>query len=293
MILAHRSWGKPAGPLALLVHGGAGSSSTWNQLGPWLGERGWQVVAVDLQGHGDSPLDTADGYPTFEMLAQDLVDTVAALPGAGNGVDLLLGASLGASVSLVCAAAHPTFAGRLALLDPPGRENIDRDQSAAEKRQMFADPEGFVRDFYRHQADVSESMIAAVTESVEAADQGYLFARLKMAKGLDSVGLAARCDLPVLALLGRDKDTPLGHEGSIIDDLRQYSMMIGDERVRFAAALRHGDVVALEAGHDLHNTSAFPATSAALLDWLSRTPPGIPSADVSGQVDELSPADRP
>src|SRR5207245_1159080 len=54
MILNARSWGD-GGPLALLVHAAVDASTTWHEVGPSLAERGSDVLAVDLRGHGTSP----------------------------------------------------------------------------------------------------------------------------------------------------------------------------------------------------------------------------------------------
>ncbi len=69
MLLAHRSWGAPAGPLALLVHGGTDASYTWAGVGSWLAERGWHAIAVDLRGHGESSVSIAANEPSLPNMA--------------------------------------------------------------------------------------------------------------------------------------------------------------------------------------------------------------------------------
>lgn len=102
-----RQWG--SGPLtAVLVHGYTDDSETWWQVAPQLVERGWRVLAPDLRGHGTAPRAEHYSLPAF---AADLVET---LP---EGVDLLLGHSLGALVvNLAAPALRPR---RTVLVDPP------------------------------------------------------------------------------------------------------------------------------------------------------------------------------
>ncbi len=49
---AHASWGDPAAPPLLLVHGLTASAAIWWRVGPALAAAGWRVVAPDLPGHG-------------------------------------------------------------------------------------------------------------------------------------------------------------------------------------------------------------------------------------------------
>ncbi|SFQ05903.1 alpha/beta fold hydrolase [Amycolatopsis rubida] len=80
-----RRWGA-GGQVAVLVHGMSADSGSWSRLGPELAGRGYEVLAVDLPGHGRSP--RWPGY-TFEEMADALV---AAVP---PGPELIVGHSLG------------------------------------------------------------------------------------------------------------------------------------------------------------------------------------------------------
>lgn len=98
-----RSWGDPADPPLLLVHGVTSSSATWWRVGPALAAAGFGVVAPDQVGHGatarwlgharfsDNAVDLADFVRAAGLARADLhvvghswgAMTVAALPGAG------------------------------------------------------------------------------------------------------------------------------------------------------------------------------------------------------------------
>ena len=52
--IAASSWGKEADPLVVLMHGGGQTRHAWGKTGEVLGNSGFQVVAIDLRGHGNS-----------------------------------------------------------------------------------------------------------------------------------------------------------------------------------------------------------------------------------------------
>ena len=56
---ATREWGAGSPKVALLVHGGRDAGTTWKKVGPWLAERGYHAIAVDLPGHGASQVTAA------------------------------------------------------------------------------------------------------------------------------------------------------------------------------------------------------------------------------------------
>jgi pimeloyl-ACP methyl ester carboxylesterase len=269
VILAHRTWGDPSGRVALLAHGGASSSAEWNELGTWFADRGWHAIAVDLRGHGDSPIDDATiANPSVRVNVDDLVETVGAVrPGVG-GVGLLVGHSWGAIVGLACAVEHPAFVERLALLEIGGRESSDRSQYADEKRSRY------LAAFQETHDDT------AAMRNLE-----YALARHEMFGKLDIVDLARRCAVPTLVVLGRDKDTLLGQDGSVMDDLERYSGLIGDERKRFCAALPDAHIETVAGGHHFYRERLSELLD-LLSNWLAATsPPSVPATGEGGETD--------
>jgi pimeloyl-ACP methyl ester carboxylesterase len=87
-----------SGPPLVLVHGITESRRTWDPLVPALAER-FDVVAVDLRGHGESAK-----VPPFDVgtLAEDVAELTAAL---GLERPHLIGHSLGGVVVTAMAAA--------------------------------------------------------------------------------------------------------------------------------------------------------------------------------------------
>lgn len=105
MRLHMRTWGE-GGRTALLVHGLAADSGTWEDIAPRIARFGYRVLAPDLRGHGRSPR----GYYSPQALADDLRHT---LP---TGADLALGHSLGAA--LLSLAAESLAPRRLVFAEP-------------------------------------------------------------------------------------------------------------------------------------------------------------------------------
>ncbi len=102
------------GPVLLLVHGMAGSSSTWREVMPTLAEH-CTVIAPDLIGHGRSAKPLGD-Y-SLGAYASGMRDLLGAL-----GVEraTVVGQSFGGGVALQLAYQHPESCERLVLVDSGG-----------------------------------------------------------------------------------------------------------------------------------------------------------------------------
>ncbi|MEP6656089.1 MAG: alpha/beta hydrolase [Betaproteobacteria bacterium] len=101
-----------ADPTLVFVHGAAHDHSVWALQSRYFAHHGWNVLALDLPGHGRS---AGDALPTIEALADWLP---AVLDAVGAGSAALIGHSMGALVTLQCAARYPGRVAHLALLGP-------------------------------------------------------------------------------------------------------------------------------------------------------------------------------
>lgn len=106
--------GDPAGPPAILLHGGGQTRHSWGTTLHALADKGWRTYAVDLRGHGDSEW-AADGDYTLDAFAGDLVAIRRAL----DAPSAFVGASLGglASLAAIGEQSDPAFASALVLVD--------------------------------------------------------------------------------------------------------------------------------------------------------------------------------
>jgi pimeloyl-ACP methyl ester carboxylesterase len=99
-------------PTIVFVHGAALDHSVWALQSRYFANHGYNVLAVDLPGHGRSagaPRASVAGYA-------DWLD--AALDALGVGAVVLIGHSLGSLIALERAGRHPQRVSALALLAP-------------------------------------------------------------------------------------------------------------------------------------------------------------------------------
>ena len=91
-----------AGPPILLLHGFSGDKSTWRGLRAIL-ESAWQVIALDLLGHGDSDVAPESAAYRMENAADDIVSLLDRLAIERAH---LLGYSMGGRLALYLALHH-------------------------------------------------------------------------------------------------------------------------------------------------------------------------------------------
>ena len=110
--LCYRTAGQ--GPVLLLIHGMAGSSTTWRQVIPELSRR-FTVVAPDLPGHGRS--DKPPGDYSLGAFASSLRDLLVAL---GHEHATVVGQSLGGGIAMQFSYQYPERCERLVLVGSGG-----------------------------------------------------------------------------------------------------------------------------------------------------------------------------
>jgi NAD+ synthase len=104
------------GPPVVLIHGISASLADWWRLMPLLVSAGYQAIAVDLLGHGDSYKPDDAKYYAAEVVYAALEDCLDDI-----GIDApfyLLGHSLGGYMSLTYALHHPERVRAMVLLNP-------------------------------------------------------------------------------------------------------------------------------------------------------------------------------
>ncbi|KAA0233557.1 MAG: 2-succinyl-6-hydroxy-2,4-cyclohexadiene-1-carboxylate synthase [Acidimicrobiales bacterium] len=110
----------------VFVHGGAAHARWWDHIAPMLATE-YQVVAVDLSGHGDSG--RRDTYPT-ETWAQEVM-AVAEHSGI-DGPPIVVAHSMGGWVAISAAAEQPETLAGIVVLDSPVRVAAPEEEAAAE-----------------------------------------------------------------------------------------------------------------------------------------------------------------
>jgi 3-oxoadipate enol-lactonase len=196
-----------SGPPLVLVHGlGATAAGLWRkQLGPFAED--FRVIAYDLRGSGGS--DVTPGPYTIEGLADDLAALVEALE---LGRIAVMGHSLGGSIALAYAAAHPDAVVGLVGLGAPttlpdaGREGLAKRAATVEAEGMAAvvatvAGNGVSPTFRENAPDEFQRFI----ELLESNDPHGYAAQCRALVGLDLSGALQQITAPVLLLAG-DRD---------------------------------------------------------------------------------------
>lgn len=102
------------GPTLMLIHGFAADKDNWTRIAPYL--PGFDLVVVDLPGHGESERDPSASY----HIAAQVERLKAIHDELGLGRVFLAGNSMGGHISTAYTVAYPEDVFRLVLLDSGG-----------------------------------------------------------------------------------------------------------------------------------------------------------------------------
>lgn len=107
--LAGLLYGKSGTTAIICSHEHPGSKAQWSDSAPWFAARGYLVLAYDFRGWGES-----QGQFEASKLDRDVFAAIAFVKSRGAKRVILLGASMGADISLI-AASETRVAGVIAL----------------------------------------------------------------------------------------------------------------------------------------------------------------------------------
>lgn len=117
--------GNESDPVVLLLHGGGQTRHSWAGTAQRLAADGWNAIAVDQRGHGDSDW-APDGDYTWDAFVRDLRVVLE----RWNEPPVVVGASLGGLTALIAAGeASEALCSALVLVDITPRmerEGVDR-----------------------------------------------------------------------------------------------------------------------------------------------------------------------
>ena len=139
-------WSNPGAPGLILIHGGAAHANWWTFLAPFF-QNDYDVIAIDLSGHGDSG--RRESYPRETWAAEVIaVAEDAKFPGP----PILVGHSMGGLVAIVTAALYgEKLAGAIIVDSPVKKPNPEsaaaRQKSAFGPSRVYADFEAGVSRF--------------------------------------------------------------------------------------------------------------------------------------------------
>ncbi|MEA3387990.1 alpha/beta fold hydrolase [Sphingobium sp. CCH11-B1] len=113
--LHYLDWGNPSAPTLILVHGSFDHARSWDWTARALAQD-YHVIAPDLRGHGDSGWSTDGAY----MIANFVYDLAQLVDIHGRSPVMIVGHSLGGSVSLRYAGLYPEKVHRIVAIEGLG-----------------------------------------------------------------------------------------------------------------------------------------------------------------------------
>jgi len=122
----------PNRPLVVFIHGAGMDHSVWALQSRWFAHHGFNVLAVDLPGHGGSE----GPAPTGIAAMADWTARLIAAAGAERAA--LVGHSMGALVALETAGRHSGVVSRMALLGAAAKMPVHPDLLAAANANSHA-----------------------------------------------------------------------------------------------------------------------------------------------------------
>jgi pimeloyl-ACP methyl ester carboxylesterase len=197
--------------LAVLVHGAGLDHTVWALQSRWLAFHGFNVLAIDLPGHGHSE---GPALPNIGALANWLTELISA---AKAERAVLIGHSMGSLIALEAAATHPERVQGLVLIGTAASMPVHPDLLAAAASNEHAAIDMVNLWGYGYVAGLGGSrvpgvwMVGAGERVLESAPPGVLHVDLA-ACGAYRHGLIAaeRVAAPTLLICGeRDQMTPL------------------------------------------------------------------------------------
>lgn len=227
---AYERFGTPGAPPVILIHGLGLNRAVWQWMTPALCD-GYDVVAIDLYGHGQSPAPPA--RPSLSLFSRQVAGV---LDCCGMTRATIIGFSLGGMICRRFAQDQPARTRGLVILNSPHRRTGDA-QAAILKRVEQAARDGpqatveaalarwFTEDFRARNGE----MMDLVRRWVLANDRDiYPTIYRVLADGIEEI-VAPRppLTLPVLAITG-DEDYGNGPEmtHAIVDDVEDGEALI-------------------------------------------------------------------
>lgn len=171
LTLALDRHGDHGAPAVLLLHGLSGGRDAWTRvvdaLAPGVAGGRWQVLPVDLRGHGDSSRAGSMADYRATAYAEDIAGLIEVL---GLAPAVVVGHSLGGLTAAALATAHPSLVRGVLLEDPPHFEGDATVRNASPVAAFFPKLVAAVRALQAVAAPV-EDYLPLVRGTVDPADE--------------------------------------------------------------------------------------------------------------------------
>ncbi|HUH94156.1 MAG TPA: alpha/beta hydrolase [Casimicrobiaceae bacterium] len=211
----------PSLPTLAFVHGAANDHSVWALQSRYFAHHGWNVVAVDLPGHGRTGGEPLATVPAVADWLVSLLDALRVERAA------LVGHSMGALATLHAAAGHPDRVTRLALLGASAPMPVGGVLLEAARRDDHLALELITGWSYSPSDQLGGNPMPGLWMTgnglrlMERSRPGELYADLKAChEYADGLGAAARVRCPTLVVIGeRDQMVPPQNAAGLIGAL--------------------------------------------------------------------------
>lgn len=238
-------------PLAVFLHGAGLDHTVWALQSRWLAFHGWNVLAVDLPGHGAS---AGPPLPTIEAMAGWVVALLNAVP-AANAV--LLGHSMGSLIALQAAATAPDRIAKLVLIGTAAAMPVHPDLLAAAKGNEPAAIDMVNLWGHGFRAGLGPSpapgiwMVGIGRRILERAAPGVLFADLSACNAYaGGMAAAAATTAPTLVFCGEmDQMTPLKSGRALAAAIDRSTLEVAEGAGHMLLAERPDQLLAKLATH--------------------------------------------
>ena len=210
----------PAKPAIVFVHGAGLDHSTFGLQSRYFGYHGWNVLALDLPGHGRS---AGPPLPSIEAMAEWLF---AVLDESRIKTASIVGHSMGSLIALECAARKPQRVERIALIGTAAPMNVTDVFLEAARRNDHAAYD--METIWGHGPQVPLGgnpnpgmwMYGDALARLRRLAPGVLYSDLNACKQYRASPEAVQC--PALLVLGRrDVMTPAKAGSELAKSLRQ------------------------------------------------------------------------
>lgn len=128
---------REGGPIVVLLHGFMDAAESWAETAPHLINAGYTVFAPDLRGFGDSGRVPSGGYYHFADYVADVADWLDQL--TPNAPVLLVGHSMGGTVSTLYAGSSPERVKKLAVLEGLGPPEFGPEAAPLRMKKWLSD----------------------------------------------------------------------------------------------------------------------------------------------------------
>jgi len=178
--LAAKRWGDAGLPPLLALHGWLDNAGSFDALAPLLADR-WQVVAIDLRGHGRSSHIAPGAWYHYVDYFDDIRNALDAL---GWPRASLLGHSLGGTLASLYAALYPERVENLLLIEALGPLTRTLDDALPRLREALDQHASFGT---RRPLRVFASLDEAIAARVAVNDLSEAAARAIVTRGVREV----------------------------------------------------------------------------------------------------------